>query len=208
MSVEGQPAVIVPATAQTPKAIIPDEIRNESTVSTIGPLSSSTAGAPTTTRRGRCDARRWGISGGLPDAIYGQRTQRAGVAECAWQGRDLMQAAVGPRFSLSDPCCQRVPVVAFSFCLDHGLISLSERRSRRGILSPAIVLRPEGKAERIFDCFPIRLDGGMIFSEIVAGSGSVGQTALRRSEDETTRNRKSSVAFSSLKRGRRRHDRF
>jgi hypothetical protein len=48
----------------------------------------------------------------------------------------------------------------------------------------------------------------MIFSEVVAGSGSVGQTGLRRSENETTRNRKFSVAFSSLKRGRRRHDRF
>jgi hypothetical protein len=31
MSVQGQPAVIVPATTQTPKAIIPAEIRNEST---------------------------------------------------------------------------------------------------------------------------------------------------------------------------------
>src|ERR1700682_2203467 len=44
MSVQGQPAVIVPATTQTPKAIIPAEIRNENTVSMIGPLSSSTAG--------------------------------------------------------------------------------------------------------------------------------------------------------------------
>jgi hypothetical protein len=119
-----------------------------------------------------------------------------------------MQAVVGPGFSLSDPCSQRVPVVAFSFCLGHGVIGLSERRSWRGILSPAIMLRPEGKAERIFDCFPIRLDRRMIFSEVVAGSGSVGQTGLRRSENETTRNRKFSVAFSSLKRGRRRHDRF
>jgi hypothetical protein len=31
-----------------------------------------------------------------------------------------MQAAVGSGFSLSDPCSRRVPVVAFSFCLDHG----------------------------------------------------------------------------------------
>jgi hypothetical protein len=36
----GQPAVIVPATTQTPKAIIPAEIRNESTISMIGRLSS------------------------------------------------------------------------------------------------------------------------------------------------------------------------
>jgi LysR family nitrogen assimilation transcriptional regulator len=89
-----------------------------------------------------------------------------------------MQAAVGPGFSLSDPCSQRVPVVAFSFCLDHGVISLSERRSWRGILSPAIMLRHEGKAERIFGRFPIRLDGRMIFSEVVAGSGSTPLEAL------------------------------
>jgi hypothetical protein len=37
---KGQPAVIVPTTTQTPKAIIPAEIRNESTISMIGPLSS------------------------------------------------------------------------------------------------------------------------------------------------------------------------
>jgi hypothetical protein len=36
---QGQPAMIVPATTQTPKAIIPAEIKNESTVSMIGPLS-------------------------------------------------------------------------------------------------------------------------------------------------------------------------
>ena len=40
MSVQGQPAVIVPATTQTPKAIIPAKIRNENTKSIIGPLSS------------------------------------------------------------------------------------------------------------------------------------------------------------------------
>jgi len=40
MSVQakGQPAAIVPATTQTPKAIIPAEIKNESTVSMIGPF--------------------------------------------------------------------------------------------------------------------------------------------------------------------------
>jgi hypothetical protein len=38
MSVQGQPAVIVPATTQTPKAIIHAEIRNESTVSMIAPF--------------------------------------------------------------------------------------------------------------------------------------------------------------------------
>jgi hypothetical protein len=91
-------------------------------------------------------------------------------------------------FSLSHPCSGRVPVVALSFCLDHGVVSLSERRSRRCIFSPAIMLRHEGKAEGIFDCSPICLNGGMVFGEVVAGSGSVGQTALRRSEDETTRN--------------------
>jgi hypothetical protein len=37
---QGQPAMIVPTTTQTPKAIIPAEIKNESTVSMIGPLSS------------------------------------------------------------------------------------------------------------------------------------------------------------------------
>jgi hypothetical protein len=37
---KGQPAVIVPTTTQTPKAIIPAEMRNESTISMIGPLSS------------------------------------------------------------------------------------------------------------------------------------------------------------------------
>ena len=35
---KGQPAAIVPATTQTPKATIPADIRNESTVSMIGPL--------------------------------------------------------------------------------------------------------------------------------------------------------------------------
>ncbi len=35
---KGQPATIVPATTQTPKATIPAEIRNKSTVSMIGPL--------------------------------------------------------------------------------------------------------------------------------------------------------------------------
>jgi hypothetical protein len=40
MSVQakGQTAAIVPATTQTPKAIIPSEIKSESTVSMIGPL--------------------------------------------------------------------------------------------------------------------------------------------------------------------------
>jgi hypothetical protein len=38
MSVQGQPAVIVAATTQTPKAIIPAEINRESTVSMIGRL--------------------------------------------------------------------------------------------------------------------------------------------------------------------------
>jgi hypothetical protein len=38
MSVQGQPAVIVSATTQTPKAIIPAEIRNESTVFMVGPF--------------------------------------------------------------------------------------------------------------------------------------------------------------------------
>jgi len=33
-----QPAAVVPATTQTPKAIIPAEIRNENTASMIGPL--------------------------------------------------------------------------------------------------------------------------------------------------------------------------
>jgi hypothetical protein len=42
MSVQakGQPAAIVPATTQMPKAIIPAEIRNENTISMIDPLSS------------------------------------------------------------------------------------------------------------------------------------------------------------------------
>jgi hypothetical protein len=40
MSVQGQPVVIVSATTQTPKAIIPTEINRESTVSMIGPRSS------------------------------------------------------------------------------------------------------------------------------------------------------------------------
>jgi hypothetical protein len=39
MSVQAQPASIVLTTTQTPKAIIPAEIRNESTISIIGPLS-------------------------------------------------------------------------------------------------------------------------------------------------------------------------
>ena len=34
---KGQPAAIVPTTTQTPKAIIPAEIRSESTISMIGP---------------------------------------------------------------------------------------------------------------------------------------------------------------------------
>jgi hypothetical protein len=38
MRVRGQPVVIVPATTQTPKAIIPVEIRNESTESMSGPF--------------------------------------------------------------------------------------------------------------------------------------------------------------------------
>jgi hypothetical protein len=37
MSVQGQPAVIVAATTQTPKAIIPAEINRESTESTDWP---------------------------------------------------------------------------------------------------------------------------------------------------------------------------
>jgi hypothetical protein len=63
MSVQGQPAVIVPATTQTPKAIIPAEIRNESTVSMIGPLSSRDGGTadeenkrPAAPRRANRDA--------------------------------------------------------------------------------------------------------------------------------------------------------
>jgi hypothetical protein len=36
---KGQPAVIVPAATQTPKAIIPAEIRNENTISMIGPAA-------------------------------------------------------------------------------------------------------------------------------------------------------------------------
>jgi hypothetical protein len=35
---KGEPAAIVPATTQTPKAAIPTEIKNEKTVSMIGPL--------------------------------------------------------------------------------------------------------------------------------------------------------------------------
>src|SRR5258708_14941904 len=38
---QGQPAAIVPATAQTPKAIIPTEIKNETTLSMIGPFLQS-----------------------------------------------------------------------------------------------------------------------------------------------------------------------
>jgi hypothetical protein len=40
MSVQakGEPAASVPATIQTPKAMIPAEIKSESTVSMIGPL--------------------------------------------------------------------------------------------------------------------------------------------------------------------------
>jgi hypothetical protein len=39
MSVQakGQPAAIVPATTQTPRAVIPTEIKNERTVSMMGP---------------------------------------------------------------------------------------------------------------------------------------------------------------------------
>ena len=36
---KGQPAAIVPTTTQTPKAIIPAEIRSESTISMIGPAA-------------------------------------------------------------------------------------------------------------------------------------------------------------------------
>jgi hypothetical protein len=43
---KGQPAAIVPATTQTPKAIIPAEIKNESTVSMRGPLSSERKNFP------------------------------------------------------------------------------------------------------------------------------------------------------------------
>ena len=39
-SVQTQPAAIVLTTTQTPKAIIPAEIRNESTVSMIGQMAS------------------------------------------------------------------------------------------------------------------------------------------------------------------------
>jgi hypothetical protein len=73
MSVQGQPAVIVSATTQTPKAIIPAEINRESIVSMIGPpffaREGGTAGgdskptAPAAQNRGRL---RW-IAGGLPD---------------------------------------------------------------------------------------------------------------------------------------------
>jgi hypothetical protein len=70
MSVQGQPAAIVPATTQTPKAIIPAEIRNENTVSMIGPLSSRPRGSQAALPTRRRDARRAGppegalISGG------------------------------------------------------------------------------------------------------------------------------------------------
>jgi hypothetical protein len=61
MSVQakGQPAAIVAATTQTPKAIIPTEIRNESTVSMIGPLSSTPHG----------------ITGGLRDLKANERNE-------------------------------------------------------------------------------------------------------------------------------------
>src|ERR1700738_5272240 len=111
MSVQGQPAVIVPATTQTPKAMIPAEIRNESTVSMIGPLSSSTAGrhrrhAGAVTREGGAAGRdRLRASAPPPRKIgtpYGGlrrptgrdlRSTNATSRSCGARG-DLMQAAV------------------------------------------------------------------------------------------------------------------
>jgi hypothetical protein len=64
-----------------------------------------------------------------------------------------------------------VPLVALSFCLGHGVVKLSERRARRCILSPAIMLGQEGKAEGIFDYSPVCLDGGMVFGDRGLGFG-------------------------------------
>jgi hypothetical protein len=61
----------VPATTQTPKAIIPAEIRNENTISMIDPLSSERkqwmAWNLSTPRRG-LDAGRWGRRRGEQEA--------------------------------------------------------------------------------------------------------------------------------------------
>ena len=53
MSVQGQPAVIVEATTQMPKAIIPAEINKESAVSMVTPfLQSANRAAPFRGARG------------------------------------------------------------------------------------------------------------------------------------------------------------
>ena len=78
MSVQGQPAVIVSATTQTPKAIIPAEIRNESTVSMIGPpfFRAKRLGRAWTVRGARGWDRRREIR---PAAPVAQTEQAAGA---------------------------------------------------------------------------------------------------------------------------------
>ena len=61
MIVHGQPAVIVVATTEAPKAIIPAEVNRESTVSIIGPFLQSANHCRAWTVRGRA---RGGTAGG------------------------------------------------------------------------------------------------------------------------------------------------
>jgi hypothetical protein len=56
MSVQGQPAVIVTATTQTPKAMIPAEIKNENTVFMIAVITSLSNRSDTADLRRRAGA--------------------------------------------------------------------------------------------------------------------------------------------------------
>jgi hypothetical protein len=119
--------VIVPATTQTPKAIIPAEIRNESAVSMIGPLSSSTAGrhrlhaGADVTREGGA-AGRDRLRPAAPaaqnrDAIRGSqaayrtrpKVNESNEPELRSKGKDLMQAAVAQSAAVARFPAKRAP---------------------------------------------------------------------------------------------------
>lgn len=70
-----------------------------------------------------------------------------------------------------------MPLVSLPPCLDHGVVSPSQHRSGRGIFSAVIVLGQKGKAEDLFEFFPVCRDGDSEFIEIVAGS--IAQAVLR-----------------------------
>jgi hypothetical protein len=119
------PTVIVPATTQTPKAIIPAEIRNESAVSIIGPPFFIDCRTSPTTRWGRRAARRWGRWARWIEAS-GPRRAKIGTPYGGLRrpiGRDLR-----PTNATSQSC---------GVCVARERFNASRRRSerRRGAVS-------------------------------------------------------------------------